>query len=118
MADALKDGCADILAANGRDMDRARGHISEVMLDRLRLDEERIRGMAEGIRAAAALPDHTGRIISETVHKNGMHIYKKQVPLGLVAIIYESRPNVTSDAAALAIKSGNVCMLRSGKGGV
>ena len=115
MADALEDGCADILAANGRDMDRARGHISEVMLDRLRLDEERIRGMAEGIRAAAALPDHTGRIISETVHKNGMHIYKKQVPLGLVAIIYESRPNVTSDAAALAIKSGNVCMLRSGK---
>ena len=115
MADALKDGCADILAANGRDMDRARGHISEVMLDRLCLDEERIRGMAEGIRAAAALPDHTGRIISETVHKNGMHIYKKQVPLGLVAIIYESRPNVTSDAAALAIKSGNVCMLRSGK---
>ena len=115
MAAALEDGCADILAANGRDMDRARGHISEVMLDRLRLDEERIRGMAEGIRAAAALPDHTGRIISETVHKNGMHIYKKQVPLGLVAIIYESRPNVTSDAAALAIKSGNVCMLRSGK---
>ena len=71
--------------------------------------------MADGIRATAALPDHTGRILSETVHPNGMHIYKVQVPLGLVAIIYESRPNVTSDAAALAIKSGNVCMLRSGK---
>lgn len=115
MAQALEDGSADILAANARDMDRARGRISEVMLDRLMLDEGRIRGMADGVRAAAALPDHTGRIISETVHENGMHIYKKQVPLGLVAIIYESRPNVTSDAAALAIKSGNVCMLRSGK---
>ncbi len=115
MADALQHETDSILAANEQDMDKARGGISEVMLDRLRLDPARIDGMADGIRATVKLPDHTGRIISETVHANGMHICKKQVPLGLVAIIYESRPNVTSDAAALAIKSGNVCMLRSGK---
>ena len=115
MADALQQETDSILAANEQDMDKARGGISEVMLDRLRLDPARIDGMADGIRATVKLPDHTGRIISETVHANGMHICKKQVPLGLVAIIYESRPNVTSDAAALAIKSGNVCMLRSGK---
>ena len=115
MTDALQQETDSILAANEQDMDKARGGISEVMLDRLRLDPARIDGMADGIRATVKLPDHTGRIISETVHANGMHICKKQVPLGLVAIIYESRPNVTSDAAALAIKSGNVCMLRSGK---
>ena len=115
MADALQQETDSILAANEQDMDKARGGISEVMLDRLRLDPARIDGMADGIRATVKLPDHTGRIISEDVHANGMHICKKQVPLGLVAIIYESRPNVTSDAAALAIKSGNVCMLRSGK---
>ena len=115
MADALQQETDSILAANEQDMDKARGGISEVMLDRLRLDPARIDGMADGIRATVKLPDHTGRIISETVHANGMHICKKQVPLGLVAIIYESRPHVTSDAAALAIKSGNVCMLRSGK---
>lgn len=115
MADALQQETDSILAANEQDMDKARGGISEVMLDRLSLDPVRIDGMADGIRATVKLPDHTGRIISETVHANGMHICKKQVPLGLVAIIYESRPNVTSDAAALAIKSGNVCMLRSGK---
>ena len=115
MADALQQETDSILAANEQDMDKARGGISEVMLDRLSLDPARIDGMADGIRATVKLSDHTGRIISETVHANGMHICKKQVPLGLVAIIYESRPNVTSDAAALAIKSGNVCMLRSGK---
>ena len=115
MADALQQETDSILAANEQDMDKARGGISEVMLDRLSLDPARSDGMADGIRATVKLPDHTGRIISETVHANGMHICKKQVPLGLVAIIYESRPNVTSDAAALAIKSGNVCMLRSGK---
>ena len=115
MADALQQETDSILAANEQDMDKARGGISEVMLDRLSLDPARIDGMADGIRATVRLPDHTGRIISETVHANGMHICKKQIPLGLVAIIYESRPNVTSDAAALAIKSGNVCMLRSGK---
>ena len=117
MADALcsADDQAAILAANAEDMAAAKGHISDVMLDRLYLDEKRLAGMAEGIRATVKLPDHTGRILSETHHANGMTIYKKQVPLGLVAIIYESRPNVTSDAAALTVKSGNVCVLRSGK---
>ena len=105
----------EILQCNALDMDAAKERISEVMLDRLRLDEGRIAAMADGIRATVKLPDHTGRILSEFHHANGMTIYKKQVPLGLVAIIYESRPNVTSDAAALAIKSGNVCVLRSGR---
>ena len=115
MADSLVDHTAEILACNETDLEAARGHISDVMLDRLRLAEGRIAAMAEGIRATVKLPDHTGRILSETHHANGMTIYKKQVPLGLVAIIYESRPNVTSDAAALTVKSGNVCVLRSGK---
>lgn len=115
MADSLVDHTAEILTCNEVDLEAARGRISDVMLDRLRLDEGRIAAMAEGIRATVKLPDHTGRILSETHHANGMTIYKKQVPLGLVAIIYESRPNVTSDAAALTVKSGNVCVLRSGK---
>lgn len=115
MAEHLEAATAAVLEQNRLDMEAARGTVSEVMLDRLRLDEDRIRGMAAGIRDTVALPDHTGRILSETQHANGMTISKKQVPLGLVAIIYESRPNVTSDAAALCIKSGNVCVLRSGK---
>ena len=115
MAASLVEHTAEILTCNEADLEAARGHISDVMLDRLRLDEGRIAAMAEGIRATVKLPDHTGRILSETHHANGMTIYKKQVPLGLVAIIYESRPNVTSDAAALTVKSGNVCVLRSGK---
>ena len=115
MADSLQAECDAILRCNAEDMDAARGHISDVMLDRLYLDKDRIDAMADGIRATVALPDHTGRILAQIDHPNGMKIYKKQVPLGLVAIIYESRPNVTSDAAALCIKSGNVCMLRSGK---
>ena len=115
MAESLQAHCADILAANAEDMAAARGRITEVMLDRLWLDENRIAAMADGIRDTVKLPDHTGRVLSEVVRPNGIVIDKVQVPLGLVAIIYESRPNVTSDAAALAIKSGNVCMLRSGK---
>ena len=115
MADSLEEHCTDILAANAEDMAAARGHISDVMLDRLRLDEKRIAAMADGIRDTVKLPDHTGRVLSEVVRPNGIVIDKVQVPLGLVAIIYESRPNVTSDAAVLAIKSGNVCMLRSGR---
>ena len=115
MAESLQAHCADILAANAEDMAAARGRITDVMLDRLRLDENRIAAMADGIRDTVKLPDHTGRVLSEVVRPNGIVIDKVQVPLGLVAIIYESRPNVTSDAAALAIKSGNVCMLRSGK---
>ena len=115
MADSLEARCAEILAANAEDMAAARGRITDVMLDRLKLDENRIAGMANGIRDTVRLPDHTGRVLSEVVRPNGIIIDKVQVPLGLVAIIYESRPNVTSDAAALAVKSGNVCMLRSGK---
>ena len=115
MAHSLERESAAILAANREDMDAARGRISDVMLDRLYLDEKRIAAMAAGIRDITALPDHTGRILSEVRRPNGMTITKVQVPLGLVAIIYESRPNVTSDAAALTVKSGNVCMLRSGK---
>ena len=115
MADSLTAHTTEILQCNALDMDAAKERISEVMLDRLRLDEGRIAAMADGIRATVKLPDHTGRILSEFHPANGMTIYKKQVPLGLVAIIYASRPNVTSDAAALAIKSGNVCVLRSGR---
>ncbi len=115
MAKSLEEHSGEILRANARDMDAARGTISDVMLDRLALNEERIRAMADGVRAAAALPDHVGRSLAQFTRPNGMTITKRQVPLGLVAIIYESRPNVTSDAAALCVKSGNVCMLRSGK---
>ena len=115
MAETLMDAEDDILAENDADMTAARGHINDVMLDRLRLDHDRLAGMAEGVRAIAALPDHTGRVLSEVHRPNGLVVRKVQVPLGLVSIIYESRPNVTSDAAALAVKSGNVCVLRSGK---
>lgn len=115
MADSLMACTPAILAENCRDMEEARGTISDVMLDRLYLDEKRLAGMAEGIRALTALPDHTGRILSQITRPNGMTICKQQVPMGLIAIIYESRPNVTSDAAALAVKSGNVCVLRSGR---
>ena len=115
MADSLLAAAPDILTANAQDMAAARGHITDVMLDRLYLDEKRLAAMADGVRAIAALPDHTGRVLAEICRPNGLVIQKVQVPLGLVAIIYESRPNVTSDAAALALKSGNTCILRSGK---
>ena len=115
MAESLEANSADILRENAKDIETARGTISDVMLDRLALTEGRIHAMADGIREAAALPDHVGRALAQFTRPNGMTITKRQVPLGLVAIIYESRPNVTSDAAALCIKSGNVCMLRSGK---
>lgn len=115
MADSLMACAPAILAENRRDMEEARGTISDVMVDRLYLDEKRLAGMAEGIRVLTALPDHTGRILSQITRPNGMTICKQQVPMGLIAIIYESRPNVTSDAAALAVKSGNVCVLRSGR---
>ena len=115
MADALISHTEDILAANETDLKNAKGKISEVMLDRLRLDSKRIESMAEGIREVAKLQDPVGRVLSETIRENGLKIEKVSVPLGVVAIIYESRPNVTSDAAALCFKSGNVCVLRSGK---
>ena len=115
MADALIAHTKDILNANNTDLNNAKGKISEVMLDRLRLDEKRIESMAEGIREVVKLPDPVGRMLAETTRENGLIIQKVSVPLGVVAIIYESRPNVTSDAAALCFKSGNVCVLRSGK---
>ena len=115
MADALTANCAAILAANDADMDAARGTISDVMLDRLLLNEERIQGMAEGVTALISLNDPVGQVRRRTVHANGMVIEQTAVPMGVVAIIYESRPNVTSDAAALCLKSGNVCVLRSGR---
>ena len=92
------------LAANADDMAAAKGHISEVMLDRLALTEERIRAMAKGIEEVAALPDPVGRVLKRVERPNGLVIEKTAVPMGVIAIIYESRPNVTSDAAALAIK--------------
>ena len=110
MADALTAHQDSILAANGEDLEAAKGHISTVMLDRLALSEGRIADMAEGIRQVAALPDPVGQVLRRVERPNGLRIEKTAVPMGVVAIIYESRPNVTSDAAALALKSGNVCV--------
>ena len=104
-----------ILEANAADLEAARGHISEVMLDRLALTPERISAMAKGIREVADLPDPVGKVLRRVERPNGLVIEKTAVPMGVIAIIYESRPNVTSDAAALAIKSGNACILRCGK---
>ena len=115
MADALIDNQEAILAANALDMEAAKGTVSDVMLDRLALSESRIAGMAEGIRQVAALPDPVGAVRRRVERPNGMIIDRVGVPMGVVAIIYESRPNVTSDAAALALKSGNACVLRGGK---
>ncbi len=115
MADQLLRETDGILAANRRDVEAARGCISPVMLDRLALSAERIAGMAEGIRQVALLPDPVGRQLRRVERPNGLVIERIAVPMGVVAIIYESRPNVTSDAAALALKSGNACVLRSGK---
>ena len=115
MADALVEKEAAILAANTLDLEAARGSVSDVMLDRLLLTSARIAGMAQGIREVAALPEPTGMILEEHTRADGLRIQKKAVPMGVIAIIYESRPNVTSDAAALALKSGNVCVLRGGK---
>ena len=115
MADALIESTDKILLANEIDVKNAEGKISPVMIDRLRLTEERIEGMAQGIRDVAALPDPVGLKLSETIRPNGLKITKVSVPLGVIAIIYESRPNVTSDAAALCIKSGNACVLSGGK---
>ena len=115
MADALIEQQNLILAANAQDIADATGSISTVMLDRLRLTPERIAGMAQGIRDVAALPDPIGLELDEYTRNDGLTIRKVSCPIGVVAIIYESRPNVTSDAAALALKSGNVCILRGGK---
>ena len=115
MADALVAEKATILAANDADMAAARGTVSDVMLDRLRLTDGRIDGMAQGIREVAALPDPVGHLLEEHVRADGLKIRRVSVPMGVIGIIYESRPNVTSDAAALALKAGSVCILRGGK---
>lgn len=115
MADALLAHQDVILAANQADMEQASASISSVMLDRLKLTPERIAGMAKGIRDVAKLPDPVGRILDTYIRNDGLKIQKVASPIGVVAIIYESRPNVTSDAAALTLKSGNVCILRGGK---
>ena len=115
MASQLLKATEAILAANQIDMEAARGKISEVMLDRLFLDQERIEGMAQGIRALIYLPDPIGEVLDTEVLENGLKIQKVRVAMGVIGIIYESRPNVTSDAAALAIKSGNAVVLRTGK---
>ena len=115
MANQLLKATKAILTANQVDMEAARGKISEVMLDRLFLDQERIAGMAQGIRALIDLPDPIGEVLDTEVLENGLEIQKVRVAMGVIGIIYESRPNVTSDAAALAIKSGNAVVLRTGK---
>ena len=115
MAQCLCDRTPEILAANQQDMEATKNHISPVMLDRLALTESRIRAMADGIRQVALLPDPVGEVLAKEVRPNGLVIEKTAVPLGVIAIIYESRPNVTSDAAALCVKSGNACILRGGK---
>ena len=115
MASALLENEAAILAANAQDLEAAKGTVSDVMLDRLALSSARIAGMAQGIRDVAKLPDPVGRILEEYIRPDGLKIQKTSVAVGVIAIIYESRPNVTSDAAALALKSGNICILRGGK---
>ena len=115
MADALIDHTQPILTANGLDLIEAKGTVSNVMLDRLALSEERIFGMAQGMREVTALPDPVGAVLRREERPNGLVIEKTAVPMGVVAIIYESRPNVTSDAAALTLKAGSACVLRCGK---
>ena len=115
MADALITHQDTILKANEADLEAARGTISEVMLDRLALSPERISGMAQGIREVAQLPDPVGAVLQRVERPSGIVVEKTAVPMGVIAIIYESRPNVTSDAAALALKAGSACVLRGGK---
>lgn len=115
MAQELADNAEEILKANATDIENAKGRLGEVMTDRLRLTKERILAIAEAVREVAALPDPVGRTLETVLRPNGLKIEKVAVPLGVVAIIYESRPNVTADAAALCLKSGNACVLRGGK---
>ncbi len=115
MADGLERDAPAILAANALDLAAAKGTVSDVMLDRLALDAGRVKGMAEGVREVAALPDPVGTVLRREERPNGLAIEKTAVPMGVIAIIYESRPNVTSDAAALALKAGSACVLRCGK---
>lgn len=115
MAVALVENSNAILAANKQDLAAARGRISDVMLDRLALTPARLAAMAKGMREVAALPDPVGAVLRKIVRPNGLLIEKTSVPMGVIAIIYESRPNVTSDAAALALKAGSACVLRCGR---
>ncbi len=115
MAEELLNRTDEILAANDKDVEAAKGKISDVMIDRLSLSKDRIAGMADGIKAVVKLPDPSGKVIKESKRDDGLLIKKISAPLGVVAIIYESRPNVTADAAALSVKSGNACVLRCGK---
>lgn len=115
MADAIEGKATEILLANEKDIEAARGTVSDVMIDRLRLTESRIHAMADGIREITKLPSPLGVTLDKSTRPNGLVIEKVTVPMGVIAIIYESRPNVTSDAAALALKSGNVSILRGGK---
>ena len=115
MADRLEEATEDILKANAEDVEASREKYGAVMIDRLMLSEARIKGMADGIRDVVALPDPVGNVLAEVVRPNGLVIKKTAVPLGVISIIYESRPNVTSDAASLAIKSANAAVLRGGK---
>ena len=116
MADALELNKAAIQEANARDMKAgAESGLSSAMLDRLKLDDKRVTGMAGGLREVAALPDPTGRLLDERVRPNGLKLRKVATPIGVVVIIYESRPNVTADAASLCFKSGNATILRGGK---
>lgn len=115
MADALEKNTQKILEANAIDVEKSKGVISDVMIDRLMLTDARVKSMADGIRDVAKLPDPIGHTLKEHTRADGLKITRVSVPIGVIAIIYESRPNVTSDAAALALKSGNVCVLRGGK---
>jgi len=114
-AAAVRDRTDEILAANARDLAKAeRQGISAALRDRLALDPKRVEGIAAGLEAIAALPDPVGRVLAEWTRPNGLEIQRVAVPLGVVGIIYESRPNVTADAGALALKSGNAAILRGG----
>lgn len=115
MAECILEDTQKILDANLEDLERAKGVISDVMCDRLMLDEKRVAAMADGIRNVAALDDPVGRVLKEYTRNDGLVIKRVSVPFGVVGIIYESRPNVTADAAALAVMSGNACVLRCGK---
>jgi glutamate-5-semialdehyde dehydrogenase len=115
MADELLAAESEILAANAQDLEKAKANgLSGAMLERLTLNPKRLAAMADGVRQVADLPDPVGEIIREWTRPNGLHIEKKRVPIGVIGIIYESRPNVTSDAAVLCLKTGNATILRGG----
>ena len=116
IANALRENCDEILKANAIDLENGRNNgMSEALLDRLMLNEDRVEGMAKGVEGVISLPDPVGEVLWECERPNGLKIQRVSSPLGVIGIIYEARPNVTSDAAALAIKSGNTAILRGGK---